>query len=196
MSSRFPRSRSADLCHFSDEDEVLEEDAGQPIAPASQGELDAAAQAEVLTEELKALRAGEDAIAWEPTCPNQNRDFADDAACLSSFFQTLNFDDDFIEPLLCEPRKTGADKVILPAFNASCNYLKSELDFYLERGLSDPAAGTKGLVFYRRHSIQLKPHLTSSSIEFYESMCNFLASILHNAGYSMTGMIASNNARQ
>ena len=162
---------------------ALEELAGQPIAPP-----EPATQIEALVEELKALHT-ENLTNEEPTspCENRNRDHADDAVCLRGFFMYLDYDMDFFGTLLCASNKEAAD-VILPAIKASCNDIKHDLNQYQKGDVSDdPAAGAKALVFYRRHSFQLKPHLTTEEFDFYESMSNFLACILRRAGYSVNG---------
>jgi len=153
---------------------------GQSIVPP-----EPPTQIEALVEELKALHT-EDRVSWEPTSPHENRDHSDDAACLRGFFKCLDYDADFFDVLLCGSNRKAAD-AILPAIKSSCNTLKHDLNLYQEGNVSDPAAGAKALVFYRRNSFPLKPHLTTEEFDFYESMSNFLVCVLRRAGYSVNG---------
>jgi hypothetical protein len=159
---------------------------GQPIAPP-----EPPTQIEALVEELKALHT-EELVYGEPTspCENRNRDHADDAMCLRGFFKYLDYDMDFLGTLLCASNRDAAD-VILPAIKASCNDIKHDLDQYQKGDVSDdPAAGAKALVFYRRHSFPLKPHLTTEEFDFYESMSRFLVCVLRRAGYTVNGSLS------
>jgi len=145
--------------------------------------VDMSPHVQALVEELKALHT-EQAVPLEPTCLCSGRNHADDAACISALFKNLNYDKDFLDKLIGPP-KTASD-AILRAANASCNDIKHDLDAYQESTF-DPEAGTKALVFYRRHSFPLKAHITTDEADFFDSMCNFLACILRKAGYTVNG---------
>jgi len=140
---------------------------------------------EALVDELKALHT-EDPVNSEPTPALEKRNFAEDAACLRGFFMHLDYDMDFLDTLLCASNKEAAN-VILSAIKAPSSDIMHDLKVYQEGDLSDPAAGAKALVFYKRSSSALRPHLTAEEVNFYEGMSNLLACVLRRAGYSVNG---------
>ena len=140
---------------------------------------------QALVGELKALHSQRDA-PFEPTCLCGERNHADDAACLRALFKCLNYDKDFLDTLVCADSKKAVNAIVC-AVNATCNAIKHDIESYQELTVSNPDAGTKALVFYRRHSFALKPHLTADEVQFFDSMCNFLACILRKAGYTVNG---------
>jgi len=132
---------------------------------------------------LQSLGGPDNSIFWEPTCPDEERDYADDALLLGKLFNSLDFDM-FIRYLHLVGNEKAANEIILPASRSTCTGLKACLENYLDDVTFDYAdAAARTLVFYRRHSPQLEPHLAQAAVDFLEGMCNYLLCLLRNAGY-------------
>jgi len=172
------------MANIDDLESALEDARQQvPIFDDSDPEVDM----EVLARELKDLHSEGNTVSWEGTCPCHIRDYKDDAMCLRNLFHHLNYDRDFLSPLLFGSYDNAAKSAILPAIASCCDDIKYTMHFYSDHETSDQVVGTKALVFYRRHSFPLRAYLTADEVEFYESMCNLLACILRQAGYTVNG---------
>ena len=136
---------------------------------------------------LATLGAASNPIYWEPTCPDEERDHGEDGLILQKILCEVDFDDKFIQSLHTTGHQKAAAEIILPALRASCDGLKASLKCY-HRGIerNHQQAAADALVFYRRHSPQLEPHITYDEGDFLEGMCNFLLCFLRNAGYHVT----------
>jgi hypothetical protein len=143
---------------------------------------------ELEREEVEDHGLNGDPVRWEPTCPNEDRDFFKDASQLGLLHKHLAFEETFIVPFAHNSRQMTLHMLVWPAIQASCDALKADLEAFLQGDMTDRSAVTaKALVFYRRHSPQLAPHLTTSEIDAYEGMCNFLICVFRNAGYPVHG---------
>jgi len=177
-----PSLFSADICDLPDELGISEEHAGQPVAPVLE-ESDSLTEIEALIKELKALHA-ENPVSWEPTCPAEQRDQSDYITWFKAFVKCVAFDEDFFDVVLCGDFQEAASKIFY-VINLPSEDLRRGLELYQEGNFHDPFVGAKALVFYRRHSFFLKPHLTAEEVNFYESMSNFLVCVLRRANYSV-----------
>jgi hypothetical protein len=125
-------------------------------------------------------------IRWEPTCPSEQRDYADDAATISRLFNFINFDHDFLFPILSMNWKYVVTWFIEPAVESSCDAIMLTLKCYLQGEHPDNhGVAADAIVFYRRHSPQLKAHLMDTEVDFLENMCCVLRGLLRTAGWSV-----------
>jgi hypothetical protein len=149
-------------------------------------------QAEVIAAQSGLTNKGQNqTILWGPWCPEDHNlvhcsdkvKVVLDAVDLNKFFELI-FDGS---------HKKAVAMFLWPAIDASCDSLMSYLDAYV-RGIieafADPElpqtiACAKALVFYRRHSHQLKTRLTDIEVNILEAACDNLRSAFHLAGHSL-----------
>ena len=138
-------------------------------------------------EENEQVGTEDNPIHWEPVCPAEERDYADDAATISKLLKSIDFDVDFLFPVLGMKWKFVATWIIEPPVQLPCHAIKYTLDDYLQGtyGGHHQYVAAEALVFYRRHSPWLKPHLTDTQIAFLENMCCVLRALLRSAGWSV-----------
>jgi len=138
-------------------------------------------------EVLRTLGTADNPVYWEPTCFSGKRNHFDDAALISTVCEHCDFENDFLLPLLQAPHSAAAYWELMPPIKASCDLLKEKIDSYLRFDNSpQQVLCTEALVFYRRHSPWLEPHLTQAEVDLLESMCMFVLCFLRNSGYHVT----------
>jgi len=132
---------------------------------------------------LDSLGGRDNAVFWEPSCPDEARDYAHDALLLGKLFNSLDFDG-FMRWLHLMGSSKAAAEIILPASRSTCDGLKACLENHWDGvAFDEEDAAARAIVFYRRHSPQLRPHLTQAEVDFLDGMCNYLLCLLRNAGY-------------
>jgi len=138
-------------------------------------------------QEIDVFGTGRSGIVWEPTCSKKKcSNHQDNAIFLDTICRRIDLEKEVLGELLRSSRKETADKLILPALDASCQSLKTA-GMDLEEGMSKIKAGIRGLVFYRRHSNQLEPYFGKREFDTYENVCSYIPDILRNAGYPVSG---------
>ena len=121
-------------------------------------------------------------IFWGPSCPNEERNYSNDAHIINELY-----DADYAEllfQLYTGAHKSAVSVLLLPAIDSSCNALKADLYAYFDGGtLPTAIACAKALVFYRRHSPHLKPYMSDAKIYYYEYLCGLFRDFLEEAGH-------------
>ena len=139
-------------------------------------------EAEVLAEqEFLAVGPKKKTIHWGPSCFNEQRNYFNDARIMSEVSDADY--SELLEHFYSRSHNNAVAMLLLPAVESSCDTLKGDLFAYLDGNLPTAIACAKALVFYRRHSFHLEPHLSSSNINFYESMCDLLPDFFRTAGH-------------
>jgi hypothetical protein len=155
----------------------------EPDGPQKVWELDVHGD----LQEIDVFGTGRSGICWEPTCTKQRcSDHQDNAIFLHTIMRRIDMEKEILEELLRSSREQTADKLLLPALDASCSSLKTA-DMDLDEGRSRIEAGARALVFYRRHTHLLEPYFTKAEYDHYENVCSYVPDILRNAGYSVSG---------